>query len=342
MKKSLKIVLHAVFWLYFFGWKELAGALFFGKTKYNIDYFLDPFMISHYILFPLTFYFNYFFIMPRFYKNRQIGKTWLAWILLLFAFITVRYLVQEVWFWHWLGIKNYFDGTTLAYYAFDNLYYGGILIVMSTLFWFIEDNVQSQNERMVLLEEKKAAQLAFLKNQVNPHFIFNTLNNIYSLVSSKSDQALPSIEKLSQLMRYMYKESDATLVSLQDEMAYIDSFIDLQTIRFSNKESVVYQFDGIIGTQKIAPLLLIPFIENMFKHGILNQVDKPLKIMITLSNGVLHLTTSNYVNTFHKDLSSGIGLANVKKRLQLLYPDKHVLQIEANDITYTTQLQITL
>ena len=192
------------------------------------------------------------------------------------------------------------------------------------------------------MEEKKTAQLAFLKNQVNPHFIFNTLNNIYSLVSSKSDKALPSIEKLSQLMRYMYKDSDAPQVSLQDELNYITSFIDLQSIRLSNKESIQYHFSDNIRQYYIAPLLLIPFIENMFKHGVLNQVQKPLQINITIHNYTLELTTTNFINTLHKDDASGIGLDNVKKRLILLYPNKHKLIIEIKDNIYTTNLQIKL
>jgi two-component system, LytTR family, sensor kinase len=342
MKKSLKILMHCLFWFYTFAWRELIGAMFYSKESVSLSYFLDPLALSHYILYPLTFYFNYFFILPRYYKKSKVAQSWVGWVLLLVSFIALRYLIQEVLFWHWLGIKNYNEGTTISYYIFDNLYYGGILIIMSTLFWILDDNIKSQKENLILLEEKKTAQLAFLKNQVNPHFIFNTLNNIYSLVSSKSDKALPSIEKLSQLMRYMYKESDAPQVSLQNEIDYIASFIDLQSIRLSNKESVQYSFSGNIGQYNIAPLLLIPFIENMFKHGILNQVEKPLQINIDIKNDTLFLSTSNYINTLHKDEASGIGLDNVKKRLALLYPDKHTLKIETKENIYTTNLQIKL
>jgi two-component system, LytTR family, sensor kinase len=342
MKKGLKILMHAIFWFYIFAWREVIGAIFSSKEKLSLSYFLDPLALSHYLLFPLTFYFNYFFILPKYYKKRKVAQAWVAWVLLLFAFIFLRYMIQEVLFWHWLGIKNYTDGTSISFYIFDNLYYGGILIIMSTLFWILDDNQKSQKENFILLEEKKTAQLAFLKNQVNPHFIFNTLNNIYSLVSSKSDKALPSIEKLSQLMRYMYKESDATYVSLQNEIEYIASFIELQSIRLSHMESVQYHFEGNIGSQKIAPLLLIPFIENIFKHGILNQIETPIKIDIVENNGTLSLTTSNFINTLHKDESSGIGLDNVKKRLALLYPDKHTLKIETTENIFTTTLQIKL
>jgi two-component system, LytTR family, sensor kinase len=342
MKNSIKILMHAIFWFYIFAWRDVIGAIFSSKESLVLSDFINPLSLSHYVLFPVTFYFNYLFILPRYYKYRKIALAWLGWILLLFAFIGLRYLIQEVLFWHWLGIKNYFEGTTISYYIYDNLYYGGLLIIMSTLFWILDDNFKSQKENLILLEEKKTAQLAFLKNQVNPHFIFNTLNNIYSLVSSKSEKALPSIEKLSQLMRYMYKDSDAPQVSLENEIDYITSFIDLQSIRLSNKESVQHSFSGNISQHCIAPLLLIPFIENMFKHGILNQVEKPLQINITIDNGTLHLTTSNFINTLHKDESSGIGLDNVKKRLALLYPDKHTLKIEVTENMYTTNLQIKL
>ena len=338
----MKILLHIIFWFYTFAWSEIIRELFSSKGGHGIEYYFEPLSISHYFLFPLIFYFNYFFIMPRYYKKGNIKLAWFGWILLLSTFILLRYLIQEVLFFHWLGIQNYFEGTSISYYIFDNIYYGGILIVMSFLFWIIDDNFKSQKENLVLMEEKKTAQLAFLKNQVNPHFIFNTLNNIYSLVSSKSDKALPSIEKLSQLMRYMYKDSDAPQVSLQDELNYITSFIDLQSIRLSNKESIQYQFSENIGQYNIAPLLLIPFIENMFKHGVLNQVQKPLQINITIHNYTLELTTTNFINTLHKDDASGIGLDNVKKRLILLYPNKHKLIIEIKDNIYTTNLQIKL
>jgi two-component system, LytTR family, sensor kinase len=342
MKKWVKILMHAIFWFYTFAWRELIGAIFYSKQSVSLSYFLDPLALSHYILYPLTFYFNYFFILPRYYKKGKVALSWIGWISLLFSFIALRYLIQEVLFWYWLGMTNYNQGTTISYYIFDNLYYGGILIVMSTLFWILDDNIKSQKENLVLLEEKKSAQLAFLKNQVNPHFIFNTLNNIYSLVSSKSDKALPSIEKLSQLMRYMYKDSDAPQVSLENEIDYITSFIDLQSIRLSNKESIQYSFSGNMGQYKIAPLLLIPFIENIFKHGILNQVEKPLQINVDIKNDTLFLSTSNFINTLHKDEASGIGLDNVKKRLVLLYPDKHTLAIKTNENIYTTHLQIKL
>lgn len=341
MKKWVKILLHLIFWFYIFAWNDVVGRLFTNAKTHSFAYYFGPLFISHYLLFPTVFYVNYFFILPRYYQKNSMVKAWVGWVLLALAFIGSRYLIQEILFFKWFGIKNYFADTTVGYYIFDNIYYGGLFIVMSVLLWIVDDNLKSQQEKYLLLEEKKSAQLAFLKNQVNPHFIFNTLNNIYSLVSSHSDKALPSIEKLSHLMRYMYKDSDAEQVSLQREIEYINSFIELQNIRLSNQSSLQYQFTGNIAQQTIAPLLLIPFIENMFKHGILNNHTKPLQINIEVQENDLRLHAVNFINHNIKDTSSGIGLSNVKKRLELLYPT-HTLQILQGDTLYDCTLQINL
>lgn len=342
MKKWVKILLHVTFWLYIFAWKVIVNRFLSDDKPHGFAYFLDPFSISHYILFPAVFYFNYFFILPRFYKKGKIAQAWIGWILLAMAFIGCRYLIQEVLFFKWFGIKNYYEDTTVAYYIADNIYYGGLFIIMSVLLWILDDNYKVQQEKYKLLEERNAAQLSFLRNQVNPHFIFNTLNNIYSLVSSQSDKALPSIEKLSHLMRYMYKDSNDEQVNLQREIEYINSFIELQGIRLSNQQSLQFELQGNTGNQKIAPLLLIPVIENMFKHGILNNPDKPLQIKILVDGNELNLTAVNYINHSVKDNSSGIGLINVKKRLELLYPERHQLFIRQDGDVYECNMQINL
>jgi LytS/YehU family sensor histidine kinase len=318
------------------------GGIVLNKKLEPLSYYFHPLAISLFFIFPIIFYFNYFFIMPKFYKTRKIAQAWIAWILLLFAFVLLRYGIEEVLYKHWLNITNYSSGTSAVYYLYDNLYYGGPLIVMSVLFWILDDNLKSQKEKYVLLEEKKSAQLSFLKNQVNPHFIFNTLNNIYSLVSSQSEKALPVIEKLSQLMRYMYKDAEGDKVLLKDEIEYVSSYLDLQRVRLSDAAVLQYSLPTDIGNQKIAPLILVPFIENMFKHGIINNASKPLIITIELEADCLTLNTSNFINTAEKDYSSGIGLQNVRKRLDLLYPNNYKLQELKEDDQYRTELEINL
>lgn len=342
MKKSLKILLHLGFWFYKFVWGPIMGGLLDGGKFEKLSYYFQPLTFSEFILYPATFYFNYFFIMPRFYKKGKTGKAWIAWILLMFGFTAARYGIEEVLYKHWFGITNYYPGTSAFYYIYDNLYIGGPLIVMSIMFWILDDNLKKQKERYSLLEEKKSAQLTFLKNQVNPHFIFNTLNNIYALVSSNSDKALPSIEKLSQLMRYMYKDSEEEMVNLDEELNYIKSFAELQKIRLNDPSILQMSVPESTGNYKIAPLILIPFIENMFKHGIINAADKPLKINIELSGSKLILTTSNYINNAVKDEASGVGLTNVHKRLELLYVGNYTLDQTSDGVQYQNKLILNL
>ncbi|CAN5555103.1 sensor histidine kinase [soil metagenome] len=342
MKKGTKILLHVGFWFYKFVWGTLMGGLIFNKKLESLSYYFHPLVISELVLYPIIFYFNYFFIMPKFYKTGKTGKAWIAWVLLLLAFIAMRYGVEEILYKHWLGITNYSSDTTIVYYMYDNLYFGGPLIVMSILFWILDDNLKSQKERYALLDERRTAQLSFLKNQVNPHFIFNTLNNIYSLVSSNSEKSLPAIEKLSQLMRYMYKDAEGDLVMLTDELDYITSYLDLQRIRLSAPAILQYSVSENIGLQKIAPLILIPFIENMFKHGLINNVEKPLSINIELDKNKLRMETVNYINKADKDQSSGVGLKNVRNRLDLLYAGNYDLKETIGQDQYSIILQLNL
>ncbi len=342
MKKGIKILLHAGFWFYKFIWGTLMGGIMNNKTLEPLSYYFHPLVISELIIYPIIFYFNYFFIMPRYYKVGKIKKAWVAWILLLLAFVALRYGVEEVLYKYWLGISNYNPGTTIGYYTYDNLYFGGPLIVMSVLFWILDDNLKSQKEKYTLLEEKRAAQLSFLKNQVNPHFIFNTLNNIYSLVSSQSEKSLPAIEKLSQLMRYMYKDAEEDMVKLADEINYVTSYLDLQKIRLSDPAVLQYSIGGDMGNLKIAPLILIPFIENMFKHGVINNIKKPLSICISINANKLKMVTINYINTAKKDQSSGIGLKNVRSRLNLLYSGNYNLKELIRQDQYSSILEVNL
>ncbi len=243
---------------------------------------------------------------------------------------------------HWFGIHNYFRGTTATFYVIDNVYFAGSIIIASILFWTIETWMQSEKEKMALQQEKINAELSFLKSQVNPHFLFNTLNNIYSLVYHKSDKSLPAILKLSELMRYMTRESDADHIQLSKEIQYIKNFIELQLLRTSENACVQFTLHGEPDNMNIAPLLLIPFIENGFKHGLVTDEHAPFIITISIINKNLTLYTHNKIRTGQKDHSGGVGLQNVKRRLELLYPDRHELQIQHTSEEYSCTLLIKL
>lgn len=342
MKRPYKILLHVCYWLYSLGFLGVIQQVVFERKELEWQKMFSWFMLSYFLIGLTIFYTNYLVILPRYFKTKKFGKLWLAWLLLLAAGIALRFNVEERWYKYLLGIHNYPDDTPVTYYISDNIYFIGIYIVISTVFWTADFWIRSEQEKNVLQKEVFDAEMTLLKNQVNPHFLFNTLNNIYSLSFKKSDKAPESILKLSGLMRYMLKDSSAEKVLLSKELDYIKDFIDLQRLRYTNGGYIDYTVSADKETYEIAPLLLIPFIENGFKHGETNLPDAPLRISITVENGRLLLLVKNRKAKGNKDESNGIGLVNVRKRLDLLYPQSYELSIKDEEVNYICQLTIKL
>jgi len=342
MKLSYKILLHICYWLYSLGLLGVIQKVVFEHKQLDWQNMFSMFTLSYFLIALFIFYTNYFVVLPKFFKTKKFGKLWLAWILLLATGIALRFNVEERLYRHLLGIHNYPDETPLTYYISDNIYFVGIYIVISTVLWTADFWIKSEKEKNVLQKEVFDAELNLLKNQVNPHFLFNTLNNIYSLSFKKSDKAPESILKLSSLMRYMLKDSSEKKVLLSKELDYIKDFIDLQRLRYPNGGHINFLVSSDKETYEIAPLLLIPFIENGFKHGETNNPDFPLQISIAAENGRLQLFVKNIKAKGNKDESNGIGLVNVQKRLALLYPDSHELSIKEDEVNYICQLTIYL
>lgn len=294
------------------------------------------------IIFVSVFYFHYLCIMPR-VMQKFTWKRVLIGLLLAYVFFTlIRVVIEQVitvWIW---GLQNYFPGTPAWYYIFDNIYFSMIPIAISTITYIIIHLVRSLQLNQIIEQEKNEVELRFLKSQINPHFIFNTLNNIYSLVYQKSEQALPAIDKLSQLMRYMTYETDRGNIELQKEINYIQDFIDLEKMRIAGQTNIVVYIDIENPSLLIPPLLLLPFIENGFKHGILTDQEHPFTITIKQHNNLLEIHTQNKTNNYNKDKTSGIGLANIHKRLDLQFPNKHILNITEEENIFTCQLSIEL
>jgi LytS/YehU family sensor histidine kinase len=200
-------------------------------------------------------------------------------------------------------------------------------------------------QKKELVKDHFETELMFLKSQVNPHFLFNTLNSIYSMAVKKSDKTADTIVKLSSLIRYMLYDSNNDLVELEEELMYIRNYIELQSIRLHDDVSLQFQIEGRAEGKLIAPMLLVPLIENAFKHGIDYTVKSYVYINITVVNDELSLrikNSKNKQNTEQADKNSGIGLKNVKRRLELVYPDRHVLDINESDDLYDVSLTLNL
>lgn len=200
--------------------------------------------------------------------------------------------------------------------------------------------IKNQNEKKLLENANLNAEVNFLKSQINPHFLFNTLNGIYSLAHNRSAQTEDAILKLSELMRYVLYESGTERVDLAKDIQYITNYIDLQRLRLSSKVSVSYEVKGNL-TGTIAPLLLISFIENAFKHGISYTHSSAIHISITVFEETLTLLVENPI-VENNSFVGGVGLKNVIRRLDLLYPKKHSLDIVDNGPLHVVNLKLNL
>ena len=231
-------------------------------------------------------------------------------------------------------------------YLLLNLWFNIIIIFLAFGYvllqqWFVNERIKRQLE-----SQKLKAELSFLKLQVNPHFLFNALNNIYSLaILENAKRTSDSIMKLSDLIRYMLyeKEDEEYKVSLEKEINHINSFIDLQKLRYANDIFIEFSLEGEIQHKKIPSLLLFPLIENSFKHGIMDDPKKPIVIQIKVEDGTLHFSLHNFKNAYMKDGTGGIGLENVRKRLSLLFPKQdNTLTIKETLNDFLVKLQVPL
>jgi len=222
-----------------------------------------------------------------------------------------------------------------------------IIFGLSVAYFFLKEWARAEQFRSQLETVQLDTEIKFLKSQVNPHFLFNTLNNLFSMAQKKgADDLADGISKLSGMMRYMIYESNAGQVPLKNEIAYLEDCLTLNKLRYADDEAIV-SFTSPADTSGvfIAPMLFIPFVENAFKHGILIGASSPIGISIYLSDMQLIFTCENINYRYIKKMEaekSGIGLENVKRRLELLYPGKHRLLINDSDEKYMVKLEIEL
>ena len=295
------------------------------------------------ILIIINFYLFYFWLLPVLFKIKYKAISLLIGLIvaILFGFLRVvayhfayKYIIQapasELITDDWEIYGEIRGAIVASIYA---------LLIKFTVDWF-----RSQKQQSELITQNQTSELALLRSQVNPHFLFNTLNNIYSLVYQKSEDAPNAVMKLSSIMRYMLYDANTDKVLLSKEIEYLNSFIELQKLRFKSKDFVEINIIGNVENQLIAPMLLIPFIENAFKHGN-KKVDSPgIIINIHAMPNKIVYEIVNYLSedNIKKDGTGGIGLNNTKRRLELLYHKNHKLDIVQNNDKYIVNLEIDI
>jgi two-component system LytT family sensor kinase len=343
MKQSKgPLVLHIIYWGLILMFLVAITVIREGSTTMK-DYFLSFGVMG--IINVSLFYINYIFLIPELIKKRK--RYWiyiLSFFLLLIAGTFLKTVIavlnpqelltmragKEV---HSFSVNNF---------ALNGAFFCGFFLMSSCIIKFIIDWFSSERIQRNLESERREMELQFLKSQLNPHFLFNSLNNIYSLAYQKSDKTADAIMKLSEIMRYMIYESNTPTVALSKEVDYLTSYIELQKIRFKDGAYIEFTLNGEIDNQKIVPLMLISFVENAFKHGVVNDPAEPVKINIIANQKILHFSVINKKNQQNKDAQGGVGLTNVERRLQLVYPDRYKLNVVNSATHYTCELMIDI
>jgi len=286
---------------------------------------------------------NFYTFCDWFLHKKRIHFYFLSIPVSLVLFAGVRYFFQEIVMFQIIGMHNY-DVRDLdwGYYIKDNFFFGLPAIIFSALsylFWQFQ-NAKQQNQELLL--ENKKAEFQMLKSQVSPHFLFNTLNSFYSQLVLKDDELASDILVLSDLLRYVITETEKDEVILSKEIQFVQNYIHLQKKRFEDQLYLDFNIEGNYSDEKILPSVLIHFVENVFKHGKLNNPDEKAIISIVIKEDFLAITTFNYNVEGEKYSSTGIGFDNLTKRLEYAYKDQFILEKTAENNIFKTYLKIPL
>lgn len=287
-------------------------------------------------------YFNFYILIPQFLSKKRILL--FVGALLVFLFLLTPIVTALLHY-----VYTFFGEPDLATRLNQRLIFTTFLLVafLSTLFQILSEWLQGERDRRELEQQKTQSELRFLKSQINPHFLFNTLNSLYALTLKKSDLAPEIVLKLSDMMRYMLYECNEKTVPLEKEIQYIQNYLSLEKIRQGENIDITFDIDGIIHNQRVAPLLFIPFIENCFKHGVNRQLTNAyvhLKMEVNESHIEMDLINSkpDILPGLYNKAPGGIGQKNVKQQLDLLYPGKYMLETNESPLRYHVHLKLKL
>jgi two-component system, LytTR family, sensor kinase len=336
LSKFFTIAIHVLIWI------GLYMVPYIDDSRQHIS---PHFILRNTALFILLvsfFYFNTYYLIRRLFLPGKLVYYLLA-ILGCLVFISGAHLIFSAIIDVYSPSEFHHPG--FLHRLFFPVFPALFVFAISTAIKITNEWFKAEKQKKEMENEKLHSELAFLKSQVNPHFLFNILNNICSLARKKSDDTENAIIQLSRIMRYMLYDSKDEKVPLGKEVEYLQNYIDLQRLRISDTVIISFTIEGNIEGKMVEPMLLIPFVENAFKHGVSYIDESRIDIRLETGDGVLHFRVEN--NRVRKNeapvqLESGIGLKNVLRRLDLLYPQAHTIDIEENASKYIVNLEICL
>lgn len=335
-KRIWQFLVHLFLWALFYG--LILSPFIYGFRAMPSD------LPTRLLLATVLFYFNYFYLVPKLLLKTRTG-TYMITMLLLIVLITLLVdigFVQQPPEDFRTEIRPRSNGSFRGQSVMP-LIIVIIPIVVSAMLRIYVEWRRNEDLRKQVENEKVRSELQFLKTQLNPHFLFNSLNTIYSLSEKKSPYTSEAIISLSELMRYMLYETNKDFVPLGKELEYIKNYVQLQRLRLADSENVVLRISGEDRGKLIPPLLFISFIENAFKYGTNYKGQTNVKINLLIKKESIHMYVMNAIGVFReKSKSSGVGLENIKNRLSLLYPESHNLLVKNDKKSYTVSLTLDL
>jgi len=356
-----KILFHCAIWVFFI----LTSLIQFYESpfKMNNDFYVQWFTGI------VLFYLNYFYLVPHYLLQKKYWFyfTFIFVLIAIFMVIRINYFIPEFrhlrpenvvpanmlpngpkvpYDQHFFPGKRFSERIEMRQPIFFKIgpsFFYILIITISAIIRTLTEFYNNQQNKLIAETHRTNTELIYLRKQTNPHFLFNSLNSIYSLAHKKSDLVPDAIVTLSELMRYMLYETDNKTVALEKEVNYIQNYIELQKLRLNNIEDIVINVHGDTKNKFIEPLLLISFVENAFKYGTDYKGAAHVKIKILITQNNLDFWIENTIENYVKDPeNSGIGLINIQNRLDLLYPNAHELSISQDNSYYRVHLKLKL
>jgi two-component system LytT family sensor kinase len=320
MKKSVIIYIHIFFWIALLATYFITPVL----TMYLSPNDFGIILIYVKLLHPVFFYVGYLFVMKFTGKRNYLLYTIIG---IVVSYLILFLISKKAFAFGLAPLSSIFLWTTIG-----------------SLFRFFIDWFKKKNDVLILEKENIFSNLALLKNQINPHFLFNTLHNIDALIHDNQDKASKSLIKLSDIMRYMLKDTKTDFVELPNEIVYLENYLSLEGLRLKNENFFNYTISGSCNGYKIAPMILIPFVENAFKHSVDSSIENGIIVKIAIENNKLIFNCENQYDQSEtdKDKTHGIGLETVKRRLDLIYKNKYKLIINSDNSVYKVKLELEL
>lgn len=344
-----RIIHHIAFWVAYVLFKAYLNfeSLAYNKPKENVFYlfFLAVGIQSTYLVVKVPLVYTIFHITEQFLSKKWSILKSLVSTILVFAvaipvFLFITHIAQKY-------ILKHNSMTDASYYTLASIFYAFFLLCfmcgVALAIKLIRQNLRAKEVEQEMTKKRLETELRFLKSQTNPHFLFNTLNNIYGLARKKSDDTAEVVMKLSKLLRFMLYETNKPYIPIEDELRVMEDYIELEKIRYNQRLKIDFVKGIDSQHEPIAPLILLPFVENAFKHGAGETINESyINIKVQLQNGNLYFSVENSKSDDNpSEITEKIGLSNVRRQLELMYPE-HRLSIENHTSAFKIVLELNL